>query len=449
MGFVSPNAIAPLQMLLEIAFFPHIAIEKAHALAEVEQAETRDASSQRALLWTHLFYDWAMDDGQVPISEAVKATRKPVKLDLTNFYQALADVQAIVDLEFSFPLQPSGVNGPIPREKWAGKRFRPMKAPKDQRLHLVERSGWMTVDFRSVQGISIEDEPGDLTDIPVFGQPSLDLGSNTHVGEVWVRITERAFRVLKRDLVNTVATLAILGHARKSRLREILHHQQPVLTNKQVAVVNRYLGNTWNDTLDYVVTGVRRKIQQKSDQNKVAQRVINGFHERTETDTKGSKSRQTAFISYSHRDEKWLNKVLTMLAPLVRNQAVTVWHDRKIKPSDRWRQEITNALKSASVGVLLVTDNFLASDFIIDNELRFLLDAAKNKGVRLLWVCVSHCLYGETELKNVQAVNQPDRPLDSFRGSNQKKELKRLCEAVRDAFVIAQNLVNTPESPKR
>ena len=147
---------------------------------------------------------------------------------------------------------------------------------------------------------------------------------------------------------------------------------------------------------------------------------------------------KAVFISYSHKDEPWLKKLLTMLKPMVRNQTVSVWYDGNIRPSQDWRSEIDSSRSSASVSVLLVTKEFLASDFIANKELPYLLDAAKKRGVKLLWIYVSPCAYKETELERIQAVNsEPSKPLGSKRGSNQDKELLHICDSIKRAFIGA------------
>jgi hypothetical protein len=141
------------------------------------------------------------------------------------------------------------------------------------------------------------------------------------------------------------------------------------------------------------------------------------------------------FISYSHKDDAWLEKLLTMLKPMVRNKTVAVWYDKRIRPSQEWRQEIDNAMSAASVGILLVTKHFLASDFIADNELPYLIEAAKSRGVKLLWILVSPCAYPETDLERIQAVNRNlSKPLARCRGSNLDDELLHICNEIKATF---------------
>ena len=143
--------------------------------------------------------------------------------------------------------------------------------------------------------------------------------------------------------------------------------------------------------------------------------------------------RNKVFISYSHRDRKWLTELLTMLKPLTRTGAVIVWTDRDIPSGANWNDEIALSLASTNIAVLLVSADFLASDFIVNNELPSLLSAAQKEGLIVIWIPISHCLYKESELSKYQAAHDPVRPLDSLSPSDKKKAFARIGEIIKIA----------------
>ncbi|MET0425900.1 MAG: toll/interleukin-1 receptor domain-containing protein [Actinoplanes sp.] len=74
--------------------------------------------------------------------------------------------------------------------------------------------------------------------------------------------------------------------------------------------------------------------------------------------------RDRAFVSYSHRDRAWLDRLLEHMAALERWQLVETWSDQRIGLGADWEREITEALAAARIAVLLVSPGFLASKYI-------------------------------------------------------------------------------------
>jgi hypothetical protein len=139
--------------------------------------------------------------------------------------------------------------------------------------------------------------------------------------------------------------------------------------------------------------------------------------------------RDGIFISYSHKDDKWRNELTEMLGRSLTSQ-LKIWHDKQIQPGDEWRENIQKALGSARAAVLLVSNNFLNSDFISKNELPPLLEAAKSGGCRLLWIRVGECIVEDTPIEKYQALY------------NGKKAVANLKKGERDEVwrLIATNI---------
>lgn len=118
------------------------------------------------------------------------------------------------------------------------------------------------------------------------------------------------------------------------------------------------------------------------------------------------------FISYSHADLKWLERLKTHLKVLAKYSGrVEYWEDTKLRGGDKWRDEITAAINKANVAILLVSTNFLASDFITSDELPPILRKAVSDGTRVLPIIVAPCSFEVSEISDFQAINSPDRTL--------------------------------------
>ncbi len=82
----------------------------------------------------------------------------------------------------------------------------------------------------------------------------------------------------------------------------------------------------------------------------------------------------TVFISYSHKDEEWKDRLATQLGVLQREGLLDLWDDSRIEAGTDWKPQIDQALYAASVAVLIVSANFLTSQFILDEEVPRLLE---------------------------------------------------------------------------
>jgi TIR domain-containing protein len=141
------------------------------------------------------------------------------------------------------------------------------------------------------------------------------------------------------------------------------------------------------------------------------------------------------FISYSHKDREWLERLQVFLKPLERAEMVERWDDTRIKTGERWHDEIQKALASAQVAVLLVSADFLASDFIANKELPPLLAAEQARGLVVMPVILKPCRFAKTpSIAQFQAVNPGLKPLLEMTEAEREALWNQLTDNIEEAL---------------
>jgi len=140
------------------------------------------------------------------------------------------------------------------------------------------------------------------------------------------------------------------------------------------------------------------------------------------------------FISYSHNDQEYLDRILVHLKR-IENDGIDTWSDLRLRPGDQWRKEIALALERASVAILLVSADFLASDFITENELPPLLRKAAEQGTRIIPVIVKACGFErDKNLNQFQALNNPNETVARMTEGKREKLYDKLAAEVERIF---------------
>jgi formylglycine-generating enzyme required for sulfatase activity len=145
--------------------------------------------------------------------------------------------------------------------------------------------------------------------------------------------------------------------------------------------------------------------------------------------------RRQLFISYSHRDGEWVERLRRMIRPLEQRYGLERWDDSRIQAGGLWQQEIEQALASASVALLMVSADFLASDFVTLSELPPLFLAAKQEGLRILWLPLRPSLWKHIpEIEQYQAVIPPGRTLAEMVEVEKERVFVQIAELILSTF---------------
>ena len=140
---------------------------------------------------------------------------------------------------------------------------------------------------------------------------------------------------------------------------------------------------------------------------------------KTTTATLGNRNK--VFISYCHRDIENLKDIRRHFKPFLKY--IDFWDDSRIKPGQKWKEEIKKAINEVKVAILLVSTDFLGSEFIATDELPPLLRAAEEEGAVILVVIIKPCLFEDfPELNQFQSMNPPNKPVSKME-INEREEL--------------------------
>jgi hypothetical protein len=120
------------------------------------------------------------------------------------------------------------------------------------------------------------------------------------------------------------------------------------------------------------------------------------------------------FISYAHADEGHRKRLDVHLAPLKREGLILPWHDRMIEPGSDWAGEIDRNLAEADIVLLLVSADFVASDYCYEKELQTALERHGRGEARVIPIVVSPVDFGKTPFARLQALPRDAKPISTF-----------------------------------
>ncbi|MCP5045677.1 MAG: TIR domain-containing protein [bacterium] len=146
------------------------------------------------------------------------------------------------------------------------------------------------------------------------------------------------------------------------------------------------------------------------------------------------KKRNKLFIAYSRSDVQWLERVRTYLKEFEdEGFELDIWDDSQLDAGKKWEQVIEDAIAEIKVAVLLISTDFLASAFIVQNELPPLLEAAERDGTVILPLILKPSRFTKNpHLAQFQPVNDPDKPLITLPEGGQEEMMLRLTETIDD-----------------
>ena len=141
-------------------------------------------------------------------------------------------------------------------------------------------------------------------------------------------------------------------------------------------------------------------------------------------------------IICNHKDEERKDLLVKQLGTLEQQEGIwKVWTDRHIGVGEDWHEKIKDALRNASVAVLLISPDFLASDFVRKEEVARLLEGRDKQGFRIIPIIVGDCAWQQVEwLARMQVHPRDGRALKNLKKSSVVRELQNVVLELADVI---------------
>lgn len=150
-----------------------------------------------------------------------------------------------------------------------------------------------------------------------------------------------------------------------------------------------------------------------------------------ENNHEDEKTTKTVFVSYSHKDTSYLERLKIHMKALERKSSIQLWSDTLIQGGEKWKFEIEKALNKSAVAILLISADFLASDFIINSELQPLLKNAEEKGTTIIPIVLKPCRFlREASIAQFQSINDPSNPLCKLSEHEQEEIYEKVSHRI-------------------
>lgn len=137
------------------------------------------------------------------------------------------------------------------------------------------------------------------------------------------------------------------------------------------------------------------------------------------------------FYSYSHRDEELRRELEKQLSLLERSGVIRTWHDRKIGAGGEWEVQISEHLNRAHIILLLISSDFLASDYCYDVEMSQALKRHEAGDARVIPIILRDVDWMRSPFGKLQALPTDARPVTSW--PNQDEAFANIARGIRAA----------------
>src|SRR5437016_4251919 len=125
------------------------------------------------------------------------------------------------------------------------------------------------------------------------------------------------------------------------------------------------------------------------------------------------------FVSYAHEDDALRQKLQNHLSDLTQEDFIVLWHDREISPGADWQHEIDVHLNDAHIILLLISADFLASQYCRGIEVKRALERHADGEARVIPIILRHVLWKRTPIRELKALPKDGKPVRSWQDEDE------------------------------
>ena len=137
------------------------------------------------------------------------------------------------------------------------------------------------------------------------------------------------------------------------------------------------------------------------------------------------------FYSYAHKDEKYREQLEKHLSILKREGVIRGWHDRQIGAGTEWQNAIDDRMESARIILLLVSSDFLASDYCYDIEMQQAMERHEEGTARVIPIILRDCDWSGALFSKLQALPRDAKAITLW--SNIDSAFTNVAKGIREA----------------
>lgn len=149
-------------------------------------------------------------------------------------------------------------------------------------------------------------------------------------------------------------------------------------------------------------------------------------------------------ICYAHEDDALRERLVKQLSVLRRQGLIALWHDREISAGKEWTYELSTQINKAQIILLLISADFIASDYCYSIEMRQAIERHERGEARVIPIILRHVYWQGTPFGKLQTLPLDAQPIMASNWNTLDEAFFNVAEGIRK---VVENFSNSVEKP--